>query len=626
MAVDTTIMALLAIWDELPELAGEQWETLGPLLREMLEAYQEAKDQPARDQICLQIQQALEENPQILDRFDDEFVAIQQQSAQTRGPFTFRIPKLFGRLENSGTAGHPKQQKRVFTRYTDISCPNRVWIGTKRIAVVVRLTMTSPGYSEALEQMLLLGDEPVSAHLYAPGFEMLGPFEQTITILPEADSPPVVFDLRPVEVTHTHLVLDFFQAGNPVGTTSIPVEITAEEITTNPQAHAGALLRTVAGVEPPDYMLYISYERSSSSSTLSFELRRVGEVGQAFPPIHLQVPPEKYAAQIYRRLSALTQRIDPTTKAVLGQVRQLDAADAEARLKEEGQNLWRELMPLELRQRYAAERAQWQNRSLLIVSDEPHIPWELLWPYDPDNRWVDPYPLCLQMRVSRWLRREAQGAATYEPGPELSPSMLAVLAPSDTGLLAAQRERAFLAMMIRKHHLYDASPASLSTAAAKSFLQNGGYTWVHFATHGNFYPEDPDGESAIWLEDQQPLTSNSIVGQTEAYLRQARPAFVFNACEVGRQGWTITGLGGWANRLIGAGASLFLAPLWLVNDGAALKFSKTVYRALFEGETVAEAVRQGRLAARRLGDPTWLAYSLYAHPNARIVELASVTQ
>jgi CHAT domain-containing protein len=102
-------------------------------------------------------------------------------------------------------------------------------------------------------------------------------------------------------------------------------------------------------------------------------------------------------------------------------------------------------------------------------------------------------------------------------------------------------------------------------------------------------------------------------------IRQQRPAFVFNACEVGHQGWAINGLGGWASRLIGAGAGLFLAPLWPVDDYAAYRFTTTLYQSLLSGKTIAEAVRQARLESRRAGDPTWLAYSLYAHPNASVV-------
>ena len=42
------------------------------------------------------------------------------------------------------------------------------------------------------------------------------------------------------------------------------------------------------------------------------------------------------------------------------------------------------------------------------------------------------------------------------------------------------------------------------------------------------------------------------------------------------------------------------------------------YTALLKGSTVAESTYAGRMAARQAGDPTWLAYSVYSHPNARV--------
>lgn len=611
MAEETTIAALLTIWDELPTLASDQWKTLEDQLKALLEQFEDAPDRATREQICRTIQRILEATPAALGRFDDEFVRLSHEDqGHVRGNFSFQIAKLLGR---------PGHVASAFTRFTDISCPRRVWIETKRISVVVRLTVLPAGYNDSVEALLLQSGKPVDVRLEAPGFDILSPFEQEMAVLPDSDSLPLVFDLHPQQVGHTHITFDFFQDGNPTGTASVPVEITANEISVVSEAHAGPLLRAWAGVEPPDFILYITHERFLTPPLLSFELRTAGGVGQKFAPVALQGTPEEYAAQIYRRITVLTDLHDPTTKAVLGQLRALDPKDAEDRLREEGQSLWHDLIPLELQARYAAEREQWRDRSLLIVSDEPHIPWELLWPYDSQGRWVDNAPLCLQMQVARWLRREPQGAATYEPAPFLHLNTLAILAPSDSGLPAAQRERVFLDSLIKQHQLQDASPTSLTRSAVKHLLEKGNYTWVHVASHGNFYPDDPNGESAIWLEGKQPLTSKAIIGSIEAYLREHRPAFVFNACEVGRQGWAITGLGGWASRLLGSGAGLFLAPLWVVNDSAALKFSKAVYQSLFAGHTIAEAVRQGRLAAKREGDPTWLAYSLYAHPNARIL-------
>ena len=63
---------------------------------------------------------------------------------------------------------------------------------------------------------------------------------------------------------------------------------------------------------------------------------------------------------------------------------------------------------------------------------------------------------------------------------------------------------------------------------------------------------------------------------------------------------------------------MFIAPLWNVTDTLAHKFAKTFYTELAAGKTVGEALLAGRRSAREDGDPTWLAYSAYAHPNARI--------
>ena len=56
-----------------------------------------------------------------------------------------------------------------------------------------------------------------------------------------------------------------------------------------------------------------------------------------------------------------------------------------------------------------------------------------------------------------------------------------------------------------------------------------------------------------------------------------------------------------------------------MRDDLALAFSATFYDTLLGGKTVAEAMQAGRQAAKEEGNPTWLAYSVYAHPNARVV-------
>ena len=168
-------------------------------------------------------------------------------------------------------------------------------------------------------------------------------------------------------------------------------------------------------------------------------------------------------------------------------------------------------------------------------------------------------------------------------------------------LSGAQAERDVLVGLVVQYGLQDASPAQPTWRAVMDLLEGGGYDWVHAAAHGNFYPPGADADSALWLQQDRALTPDAIVGpEIEGYLRR-RPAFFFNACQVGRQGWTLTRIGGWANRLVSASARLFVGPLWEVSDTGALKFASTFYRALFNRATVADATRQARLAAQDWG-------------------------
>jgi hypothetical protein len=231
---------------------------------------------------------------------------------------------------------------------------------------------------------------------------------------------------------------------------------------------------------------------------------------------------------------------------------------------------------------YAAERDGWQDKTLLVVSDEPYFPWELIWPYGDD--WEDDAPWCATLRLTRWLRRDAQGNGHEAPPARLPFNALACLAPTDSGLLAAQYEHAYLSNLVSARGMTDLSPAPPTWSKVMDLLEGGGYDWFHVAAHGSFRAEAPDADSAIWLEGDRAMTPDDFVGLAiERHLRERRPAFVFNACHSSRQDWDLTRLGGWANRLVSGGAGLFLAPMWTVSDKPALAFAEAFYEALVGG-------------------------------------------
>jgi hypothetical protein len=622
MSGNETIAALVSIWSEAPRLAGERWLILEPQLQDLLAQFEAASDNEARARVSVQIQQLLEEEaPRLLIHLDD--VVEEMEGSENRTTTHRGLPSLGQLMSQIAGLLHQTSVHAYVTRYTDITCPRQVWVETPRISVIVRLRMRPPVHSDAVSELNLAIGVPMHARVEAPDFNILDTQEQETPIKHDADSPPMVFDLQPRHVGHTRINIDFFQAGNLVGTISVPVEITAYDVSAVVAPRSEQILQIDTSVASPDLLLFIRTEHFHGQPALSFELRRAGEVGQTFYPVELKGDPQVYATRLYERLTALTEQVDPTVATVLGKQRVLPSKDAERRVKQLGQNLWRDLIPSDLKAIYSAQREIWQDKTLQIVSDEPHIPWELVWPYESGG-WEDDGPWCIQMRMTRWLRRDIQGNGNAAPATLLHFGALACLAPSDSNLPAAQQEQAFFTNLIAQHQLTDRSPAPPSWPNVIALLEAGNYNWLHVAAHGNFYPENPDTDSAIWLEGLRPLTPDAIVGASvEGYIQQYRPAFLFNACHTGRQGWMLTRPGGWANRLISTGAGFFLAPLWTVTDTLALSFAKTFYEELLAGKTVAEAVHQGRLAARRIGDPTWFAYSVYAHPNARIVLPAS---
>jgi hypothetical protein len=607
MEENLIILVLNKILPEFPDLAGEQWDALAEPLGTLLTELDEEQDPQQRDFVCYQVLQLLKTVPVLIQRFDQEMDLFDpsQGPQVTKGGLTTLVKNFWGRRKTSNSA---------ITRFVDISCPRKVWIESRRISVVVRLNEAHPENSDVPRQELLLVEErPVLVRIEAPDFMLQGPDEQELILSSEPISAPLVFDLAPRRVGFSSIHFDFIQDGNYLGAIELPLEITALEVSVQAQEPVVASLQTTGRGDPADFTLYITCVPTADPRELHFRLMQKGQsIGQDFPPLRLDSSLQAYTRNIYLRLTALMERRDPVAEAVLGSEMMVSKRTIEDRLREEGMNLWKYLIPLELQLRYESERAEWANRSLLIISDEPDVPWELLWPEG------DEHPLCLQMNLARWLKRSSQERTIYEPKHQLSLQRIGVIAPPDMGLVSAQKEHMFLRTFLHQYLFQDVSPLPPTYTNVKRFLQTGAYDWIHIATHGNFYPVDPEGESAIWLQDQQPLTPHSIIGEVAQAIRQQRPAFVLNACEVGRQSRAINGLGGWASRLIGAGAGLFLAPLWPVDDDSAYRFTRSLYQSFSNGATIAAAVRQGRLDAKRAGDPTWLAYSLYAHPNATL--------
>ncbi len=95
-----------------------------------------------------------------------------------------------------------------------------------------------------------------------------------------------------------------------------------------------------------------------------------------------------------------------------------------------------------------------------------------------------------------------------------------------------------------------------------------------------------------------------------------RPLVFVNACQVGRLGYKLTGLGGFAQAFLTAGAGVFAGTLWSVGDHPAGAFAQRFYKEMRAGANLSEATVRAREQARQEGDASWLCYSVYGHPLA----------
>ena len=152
---------------------------------------------------------------------------------------------------------------------------------------------------------------------------------------------------------------------------------------------------------------------------------------------------------------------------------------------------------------------------------------------------------------------------------------------------------------------------------------------IHFACHGEAKQAavlssdlvmrgiERGGEIVDDLLGQEAVSVNAAFGP------ESPSGMVFiNACQTGRPGEGIAGVMGFADSFIrpmsGQGVSAFVGALWSVDDSLALTFADTFYDRFLGGDTLVESSRQARRACQDRQDFTWLAYSVYGHPFARV--------
>jgi hypothetical protein len=521
----------------------------------------------------------------------------------------------------------------VVRRYSDVSFPSRVEVG-KATHLRVRIArMQYHTHDAALELVFgpSMGFVPVTVDVAAENFILHSAPQAILRVPRKGDSAGVQFSLAGERIGPGRIMIDFSLEGRPIGSVDLSVEVASGpgDPGSGPSPRGEVQLHT-GQHGPPDVTVYV-YECWSCPGRLLFFLCSRHPRLQDLPFVN------------HGELGSIDLRQNTVdwVERQLDIVHRCGSAGGDRHLADLGNRLYDQLLPEKL-QHLCWSLAERGVKTLLVVSDEPYIPWELIRPYrrNPATGRREELPFWGEsFALSRWLRGPGmpehfslqricavvpEGPAASQPGGTSRDIEVVPLSPVSSGpalhapaLPGARKE--LQALLALKETGADVKVLPARRSEVLATLEKGAFDLLHVASHGTFHDTQAADTAALLLEDVA-FQAAELSPRLADGLRQSAPLVFFNACQTGRIGYSLTRLGAWSAELIRLGCGGFIGTHWRVTDDVALEVAREFYRLLFLGTPIAEALRCARQKVRagHPDDPTWLAYSCYADPTARI--------
>lgn len=596
------VAALLVIWERLPAFAGDGWATLEPRLRELLAEFEQTDSEETRAKINIQILELLEaEVPYVLNLLyeareemesggepRDPIAVFPEPGVPSIGQIVEKIRQLFG---------EPKAFDGTLERYGTASFPERTRLKEQN---ALRVAITMERQSDRDVALYLGSDETIEVDVYVgfspEDFELQGSRLQTIQVPLEGDSEPVIFYLTPLQEGKKNISISFFRDARYLGTTELETVVVGEATSTK-LASVPLDLPLNSAADSPDLTIFC--ERVSAGDgqfhycyTLRSPLKELNQLKfQQFQNAETNVTLKKFVKRVQDQMNSSIFQSS-------------SAMQFEEQLQTIGNSLYQQLFPEELKLSYWND---WRDRveSLAIIADDPWIPWEMVRPYHPERPELADEYLCERFDLARWFN-----------GPGFQDSIQwkqMALVTNESRLPAASNEAREIEEIFGS-----ADNVQPTLEAVLSLLKTGGFSNLHFICHASYSDMEHPEWSSLFLKNGEELHPVHLNGANLAFGKE-QPFVFLNACETAKNAYELTGLGGWAEAFIKrAKSSGFIGSTWKASDRSAKEFAVSFYEALCGGETVAAAVRQARLQIKQSGDPTWLAYAVYANPLARL--------
>jgi hypothetical protein len=470
------------------------------------------------------------------------------------------------------------------------------------LSLLIRLTADLSG-ADVIPFVAAAGDRIDVFVSPESGFVVEGRPDGELVVTVDAEPLPIQVKLRATSTGPGTVTVYAFREGAALGALKLRINVRSKRAGARAGDERASAQERLGDATAPDadlQLVILEQRDAQNRPALQFLLTgrdpKLGLNLKPFGPTVLEAGPGGYFTDLYRDIEKLPLKTEQ------------EKAEATERLHAVGSTLFTELVPADL------QTLLWELRERIttvwIQSAEPYVPWELcrLQGMAEDETVVEGEFFCEAFALTRWI-----------PGigrvPELSLSSMGLIVPDDSGLENAERERQMVhALAGSGRAVTDIPPTYLGVRKA---LAGAEFDGLHFSGHGQFPDQANPAKAEIELEGGKKLRPSDISG-VAANLGRRHPVVFFNACQVGRQAPGLTGIGGWASALLRNGAAAFVGSHWEVADDLALTFASTFYAQLDGGASVAAAAREARLAIRDAGDPTWLAYTVFADPGAKL--------
>lgn len=493
-------------------------------------------------------------------------------------------------LEETGFEWRAAQTAVQVERAVEASAPPRVALGDT-VPLIVKLVSTS--LDAAVWLTGSIGEE-INVVLQAfGGVEIEDKSYDTLKIV-EGGTPMLLFKIAGKAIGPGQVSVLVFQKGQGVGCVDVAIETVAQVSHGDPIAAITTL--QPAPAQRPDLQLVVTESGRGAGVTYTMFFSTADAALPTFGPFtfSLRQDPRTFFDDFYADIDEIL-RSSATAQQKL------------YRLGVKGKYLFDQLMPP------AAQVNLWdlrrRIRSVHVVSEEPWVPWELLKPSGDggDGPIIEAGFLCEDYEFTRWVRGRA-----YRH--DLTMRHIGVVVPSDSRLAASRFERE--AMLALRTPQREVTPIDAEEVTLTKVLAGGTLDVVHFTGHGMAVAASAD-RAEIQLEAGSRLRPESLCGPVK-YLGHRSPIVFLNACEIGRAGMGLTRPGGWPCGFLDVGAGAFIGPFWKIGDASAAAFATSFYQELIGGASVGAAALTARRSIQAASDPTWLAYSVYAHCDARL--------